>query len=126
MVDIDSQIRHWEQSGREDWAVACDLVERGRLRHGLFFAHLALEKMLKAGVCRHTGDVAPRMHNLVRLGEMAGLSMAPAQLDLLADMNRYNLEGRYSDPAVAPLKKHEAGDLMVRAERMMEWLSQRS
>ena len=102
MVDIDAQVRHWEESSREDWLVASDLIKRGRLRHGLFFAHLAIEKMLKARVCQHSGDIAPKIHNLVRLAEAAGLSLSPTELDLLADMNRYNLEGRYCDPAAVP------------------------
>ena len=125
MVDIDAQVRHWEESSREDWLVASELVKRGRLRHGLFFAHLALEKMLKAHVCQHSGDVAPRIHNLVRLAEAAGLSLSPAELDLLADMNRYNLEGRYGEPAAVPPKTDAANDLMARAERMMAWLNRK-
>jgi hypothetical protein len=34
-------------------------VARGRTRHGLFFAHLALEKTLKAHVCRATNENWP-------------------------------------------------------------------
>jgi HEPN domain-containing protein len=41
----------------------------------LFFAHLALEKLLKAHVCRATRDLAPRVHALLRLAERAGLML---------------------------------------------------
>ena len=43
MVDISKVVAHWRTGAREDWDVATDLVERGRLRHGLVFAHLALD-----------------------------------------------------------------------------------
>ena len=52
MVDIDKQISYWKESADEDWAVAQQLLGSGRTRHGLFFAHLTLEKMLKALVCK--------------------------------------------------------------------------
>ena len=61
MIDIDKKIAFWRGSAEEDMAVARDLVHRNRTRHGLFFAHLALEKALKAHVCRVTKDIAPRL-----------------------------------------------------------------
>jgi HEPN domain-containing protein len=71
MIDIAQQVAYWRDGAREDWAVAQDLMAQGRVRHALFCAHLALEKALKAHVCRQTNDLAPRLHNLVRLAEMA-------------------------------------------------------
>ena len=52
MVDISEQIKYWKTTAREDWEAAGELVESRRIRQGLFFAHLALEKLLKAHVCR--------------------------------------------------------------------------
>ena len=68
-------------------------MDTTKIRHGLFIAHLALEKMLKAHVCL---ELAPRIHNLVRLAEMAGLKLSETQIDLLADASEFNIEGRYS------------------------------
>jgi len=67
MVDIGKQILHWRGGADEDWAVAMELIGHDKIRHGLFIAHLALEKTLKAHVCRATGELAPRTHNLARL-----------------------------------------------------------
>ena len=69
MIDVPAQIAYWKSGAEEDWQVAVDLVRLGRVRHGLFFAHLALEKVLKAHVCRVTRDVPPRLHLLLRLAE---------------------------------------------------------
>ncbi len=57
MLDIEGQIDYWRRGSEEDWEVAVRLVRDGKSRHGLLFAHLALEKALKALVCRHTRDV---------------------------------------------------------------------
>lgn len=88
MVDISKQVSHWREGAVEDWGVAQELIDRNKIRHGLFIAHLALEKTLKAHVCRITGELAPRIHNLVRLAEIGGLTLSDSQIDLLADVNR--------------------------------------
>ncbi len=121
MVDIATQISYWRAGAEEDWAVARELLDRGRVRHGLFLAHLALEKVLKAHVCRQTGDLAPRIHNLVRLAELAAIGLHQEQLDLLADMNAFNVEGRYPG-LLAPPTPGEARGYVHRAEGVFLWL----
>lgn len=100
MFDIEKQIVYWRDGAVEDWEVAQHLVKRRQVRHGLFFAHLALEKLLKALVCRQTQDLAPKTHSLVRLAEVARLSVEPERVKLLAEVNAFNLEGRYPDMTV--------------------------
>ena len=121
MVDIDKQITYWQEGPREDWAVARELVDRGRVRHDLFFAHLALEKALKALVCRRTRDLAPRIHNLSRLAVLAAIDPSPEQTDVLAEMNVFSLEGRYpgSPPPPTPA---EGEAYAARAEGVFRWL----
>ncbi len=51
-IDIQKQIKYWQHGAVEDWDVAENLVDQQKVRHGLFFAHLALEKILKAHVCQ--------------------------------------------------------------------------
>ncbi len=55
--------------------VTRQLLENGRTRHSLFFAHLAFEKVLKALICKHSQDLAPKLHNLSRLSELASLTL---------------------------------------------------
>jgi HEPN domain-containing protein len=126
MIDIEKQINYWREGAIEDWDVARDLVEKNRCRHGLFFAHLSLEKALKAHVCRVTTDLAPRIHNLVRLAEIAKLDLRPAQLDVLAEMNAFNIEGRYPDSLSVPPEKKEAVRYIRQAEKVFKWLIQLS
>ena len=122
MIDIEKQISYWRDSAKEDLTVAYDLVHRNRIRHGLFFAHLALEKVLKAHVCRVTQDIAPRLHNLVRLAELAKLHPQPAQLDILAEINSFNVEGLYPDTLAIPPSQEDAQHYMTRADEVFQWL----
>lgn len=74
MVNIDKHILHWQNGAKEDLEVAKQLLASDKIRHGLFFLHLAMEKIIKAHICRNTNDIAPRLHNLVRLAELSGIS----------------------------------------------------
>ncbi len=126
MVDIGKQIIFWRKSAREDWDVARQLIESGRIRHGLFFAHLALEKILKALVCKHSQDLAPKLHNLSRLSELAGLMPDTENMEVLAEMNAFHIEGRYPELLTKPPTKEEALNYMDRAEKVFQWLMNQS
>ncbi len=102
--------------------MASELVELGRTRHGLFFAHLALEKMLKAHVCRATGKLAPRIHTLIRLAELANLSISKNQRAFLGQFNQYQLEGRYPEIRQGSISPNKAKESLQEAEQMLEWL----
>ena len=124
MLDIDGQIDYWRRGSQEDWEVAGRLVRDGKTRHGLFFAHLALEKALKALVVRHRRDVPPRIHNLIRLSELAGLQPDDSQVNVLADMNQFNLEGRYPESLAPAPSFQEADEYMARSQEVFTWLIQ--
>lgn len=123
MLDIIKQITHWRNSAVEDWSVAQDLVTRGKIRHGLFFAHLALEKTIKAHVCKATGELAAKIHNLVRLSQIAGISLSEEQIDLLAEVSEFNIEGRYPEMLLPPPSREEAEGYMVRIAEVLQCLN---
>lgn len=87
MVNIDKHISYWKTGAEEDFQVADQLIRSSKIRHGLFFLHLTLEKILKAHVCRNSKDIAPRLHNLARLSELAGITFKQKDSDFLAEMN---------------------------------------
>ena len=122
MVNIDKQVTFWRSSAVEDWDVARQLVDNRRTRHGLFFVHLAFEKILKAMVCKHTQDLAPRLHNLIRLSEVAGLSLDQENRAILAEINAFHIEGRYPETLMAPPSKEEALRYISKAEEVFQWL----
>ena len=125
MIDIDKQIAYWRDGANEDWDVAQELVGRGRTRHGLFFAHLALEKLLKAHVCRHTQDLAPRIHPLLRLADQTGLTLSDEQRQFLAQFDQYQIEGRYPDALLPAPSADVAEAELVRAREVFRWLTDR-
>ena len=126
MVDIAKQIAFWRDSAKEDWDVARQLVDNGHTRHGLFFAHLAIEKILKAIICKHSQDLAPRLHNLSRLAELAALALDTGKMEIIAEMNAFHIEGRYPESLTKPPTKEEALNYIAGAEGVFQWLMNQS
>ncbi len=121
-MDVKKQIAYWHDGAAEDIEAAQVLIEKRKLRHGLFFAHLALEKMLKAHVVHATQDIPPRIHNLVRLAQLSGLALTTEQKDFLRQFNIYNLEGRYPDEFPVPIGEGIAQQAIASAREMLKWL----
>jgi HEPN domain-containing protein len=125
MVDIREQVAYWRDGAKDDWDAAKQLIDGGKIRQGMFFAHLALEKILKAHVCKNTDKLAPKIHNLVRLAEIAQLQLKPEDIEILAEMNEFNLEGRYPISFVPPPTKNESLEFMKKAKGIFEWLTRK-
>jgi len=122
-MDIVKQVDYWQLGSEEDIAAAEALVEKGYLRHGLFFAHLAVEKILKAHVVRKTAKTPPYIHNLIRLAEIAELALDSERLTSLRDLAAYQLAGRYPDMIKTPLDSRIAQEDLGSAKEMIEWLT---
>jgi len=122
MVDIEKQIKHWLTGADEDWNVAQELARSGHNRHCLFLAHLALEKVFKAAVCKNTGRLAPPIHNLVRLFERSGIQLEKHQIDLLAEVNQFNIEGRYPELSLPPATVAETDEYLNRIREVFSCL----
>ena len=122
-MDVGKQVDYWRLGSEEDIAAAETLMEKGHLRHGLFFAHLAIEKILKAHVTHKTGETPPRIHNLIRLAELAGVALDPKRADFLRRFNLYQLEGRHPEIFEARVEAETANERLASAREMVEWLT---
>jgi len=124
VTDIARQTQYWVKSAEEDFEVGRHLVKTGKTRHGLFFVHLALEKMLKACLCKNQNKTPPKIHNLIKLYQLAGLEADIERQDALSALNRFCLEGRYPEEWPVIPDKKEAQRYLKTAERIIEWLKQ--
>jgi HEPN domain-containing protein len=121
-MDIQNQIEYWKTGAEEDFAAAQPLLEKGYLRHCLFFVHLALEKMLKAHVVVQTREIPPRIHNLVRLAQLARLELNKEQESFLRRFDVYQLEGRYPDSQQVTINLKIAREEIQKAKETLQWL----
>ncbi len=123
-MDVREQIAYWTTGSQEDFDAAGSLLEKGHLRHCLFFAHLAIEKVLKALVVRRTEEEPPKIHNLIRLAKLAQLQLDEDREDLLREFGQYQLEGRYPDSQQLQLSDRYVQQELNRTQEILEWLRQ--
>jgi HEPN domain-containing protein len=124
MTNIPRQTEYWRNSAEEDFDVGKNLINDGKTRHGLFFLHLALEKMLKACFCKNHGKTPPKIHNLPRLAELAKIQLSQTRKDALEVINRFCLEGRYPEEQLVIPGKTEAKRYFKMANEVFKWLAQ--
>lgn len=119
-------IEYWVKGSTEDLRGADEIINKtSRYASGLFFIHLAVEKALKALFCKKTGMHAPYTHNLLGLVEKIGLTMTDSDLQVLSEINEFNLEARYPDEKFTILQratKDLATSYLREAERLQTWI----
>lgn len=124
-MDVEQQVVYWRTGSDEDWDMAEIALEKGKIRHGLFFLHLAMEKLLKAHICRVTGEYPPKIHDLIRLTTRAGLDLSETWLLLLGRMNAFCLIGRYpGEPTAQNISIDVAHRYLHDAQEVRAWLQQ--
>lgn len=124
-MNVEKQVAHWLNSAKEDWEVANQLMQSGKVRHGLFFVHLTLEKVLKAVYTKRLAQVPPKLHDLVKLAAKCGLDVTEDQNKILARITTYNMEGRYAGEESTEVAVETAKSLLQSGEGMYQWLIKR-
>jgi HEPN domain-containing protein len=104
-VSKKERVAYWLSSADFDWKVCRHLLEKRDYSYALFFAHLTVEKTLKALVAARSDQSPPMTHRLLRLAELAGLDLDAARMELLEAVTDFNLEARYPDESFSFRKK---------------------
>lgn len=97
MKQINNLIKYWQKTAEHDQETMMSLFKSKRYSDSLFYGHLTLEKILKALVIKETKEHAKPIHNLVVLLQDANLILDKADLEFLAEMNKFNIRARYPD-----------------------------
>jgi HEPN domain-containing protein len=122
MVNVQKQIDYWRAGAVEEWKFAGHILDEGDVRHGMFFVHLSLEKIIKAHVCKKTGGLAPQIHTLLKLLDTAGLVISQEDREFLGEMTQYNIAGRYPDLSKTLPPPVRVEEIRQKAERIYSWL----
>ena len=94
--DVKGQIEYWRGLVNKDLTIAEKLIVRdSETAYGLFFVHMALEKIVKAHVVKQTKTFPPKNHNLMALANRGRLELSREQSDFCGKINVYNIEARY-------------------------------
>ena len=103
--DVAKVVKYWLEAAVHDMEMATSLFRTGKYDYCLFLCHLSLEKLLKSLAARTMQDHPPLTHNLLYLSGKAGLQLSKAQIELLDQINKFNMEARYPEDLRAFYKK---------------------
>ncbi len=91
-------IAYWVETAEQNWKTIPILFDGSCYVEALFWAHLVLEKLLKAHwVKDNIENVPPKTHNLSKLVAQTKIILPDEYLIILAKLNDIQLEGRYPE-----------------------------
>lgn len=124
-MNTELQIKYWLDGSGEDLSTAHILIEQERFMHGLFFCHLAMEKILKAVYVKIKNDFAPKTHNILYLCELCGIELSEEQMAFYAILMKYQITGRYPDNSTQTPDRTIVVQYYKKAEEETAWLKRK-
>lgn len=122
--DVNGQIAYWRGLVGKDLTIAENLIVRdSETAYGLFFVHMALEKIIKAHVVKQTKNFPPKNHNLMALANLGKLNLSQEQSDFCGKISVYNIEARYPGIFAEPLTVEKASQYLAYAKELTTWLT---
>jgi HEPN domain-containing protein len=122
----EEHITYWLNASERDWTTVQNMFTARDYMPALFFSHLHLEKLCKAlWVKNKEENTPPKIHNLIRILDEAGVSYSDEQKEFMVIMNNFQLEGRYPDylDSVYKLyKEKKTQEILAQAEKFSLWL----
>jgi len=92
-------MKFWIESADADYDIMMLLFKNKKYSWTLFISQLVVEKLLKAMYAKKNKNKphSPRSHDLVYLSEKLDFELTQQQEDLLEEITRFNMSGRYDD-----------------------------
>jgi HEPN domain-containing protein len=91
-------IEYWVETSKRDWKTVQNMFKSKDFVPALFFAHLVIEKLLKAHWVKNSSlNHPPKIHNLISLAGKIDYEFTDEELVFMGRMNDFQLEGRYPD-----------------------------
>jgi len=120
---MDDLSREWAERAQYDLATADAMFQAGRYLYVLFCCQQAAEKALKAVIAKKTGELPPRVHNLLRLAEVAGIESSQEQIHFLSKLSGYYIQSRYPEEiraAGATITQELAREVLGKTEQTVK------
>jgi HEPN domain-containing protein len=104
-IHIKKLFNYWKEEAEYSWSVVDSLFEKKKYAESLFFAHLSLEKQLKALVVARDKKHAPPIHNLIKLLGQSGIVYDQSHITAFGRYNKFYMAGRYDEQKMQFRKK---------------------
>ena len=120
-----STVERWTEQAQYDLETARAMFASSRYLYVVFCCQQAIEKALKAIIVKQTEDSPPRLHNLLRLADIAGIAMGPNREAFIGELSGYYVQTRYPEEieSLGAILDHEtAAAALQETEEIIQWL----
>jgi len=120
---MDDLSLQWAERAQYDLDTADAMFKAERYLYVLFCCQQAVEKALKAVIVKKTAELPPRIHNLLRLAETAGVESDQEQIHLLTRLSGYYIQSRYPEEIKAGgaiITRELAQEVLGKAEQTVK------
>lgn len=124
---MDEDIQPWLRFAESDMVSAETLHRAGQELNTIFHLQQAVEKTLNALLIKRTASFPPRIHDLLKLADLCGISLEEKQVQLLENLNEFYIESRYPEAwgkAPSETSPEKTARLMRSTKEFVEWLRQ--
>lgn len=126
---MDKKAQYWIDLADYDIETAKAMLETKRYLYVGFMCHQSIEKALKAVITSQSGNIPPKIHNLIKIAEMARLfdSMNEQQKQTIFLLNPLNIESRYpsyKDMMLEQLTDTRCNEILSESKELLLWIKQ--
>ena len=122
---MSSASEQWMNRAEYDLETAQSMYDSGRYLYVLFCCQQAVEKALKSLISQQIKELPPRIHQLIRLSEIAGLEMDESRIEFLRELSSYYIQSRYPEE-IEDLSSHisqqETQNVLKRTQEIVQWI----
>lgn len=120
-----SSVGGWIERAKYDLDTATAMFDSGRYLYVVFCCQQAIEKTLKAIIVKNSGEFPPKIHNLPRLAELAGIVMEPQYISFIGELSGYYVQTRYPEEIEMlsrDMDMDTAREIVIKTQETMQWL----
>ena len=120
-----NSVERWAEQARYDLDTARAMLDSGRYLYVVFCCQQAVEKALKTIIVKQTHDFPPRVNNLPRLAEIAGVALDQDREAFVGELSGYYVQTRYPEGIEslgASLDRVTAEETLRKTEEATQWL----
>lgn len=119
--------KYWLNLAKYDLDTAEAMFKTGRYLYVLFTCQQAVEKTLKGLIVQKTNQFPPRIHDLLKLANLAQVQLSNEQAQFLSKLSFYYLETRYPEQITdlaKSIKKQTAEFFLEKTREQVQWLTE--
>ena len=121
--------QEWFNQADYDMKTADAMLSTGRYIYTVFMCHLCIEKALKGLYTQKLDKIPPKVHNLIYLVKIIGLSLPANLKEFIIELNSVSIPTRYPDELKILLKeynKRRTTGIFKKTKEVLKWLKEKS